>query len=188
MARALSRSTTLLAHLSHGRLENAHGLQPFTSEEPLRRSLLLNAHSHLTRRSSSLVSLRSLIPAGAPGGQHTAWAYCHVPNGSTRDATKMIERQITRFAPEFPDCILSRCVSSPASLERWNPNLVGGDILGGAMNVGQLLFRPTSSLYRTPRPGLYFCGASAPPGGGVHGMCGYHAANAALRDIHYRES
>jgi phytoene dehydrogenase-like protein len=120
----------------------------------------------------------------APGDQHTAWAYCHVPNGSTKDVTKLIERQITRFAPEFPDCILSRCVSSPASLERWNPNLVGGDILGGAMNIGQLLFRPTSSLYRTPRPGLYFCGASTPPGGGVHGMCGYHAAHAALRDIH----
>jgi phytoene dehydrogenase-like protein len=122
----------------------------------------------------------------APGGQHTAWAYCHVPNGSTKDVTKLIERQITRFAPEFPDCILSRCVSSPANLERWNPNLVGGDILGGAMNIGQLLFRPTSSLYRTPRPGLYFCGASTPPGGGVHGMCGYHSAHAALRDIHYR--
>jgi phytoene dehydrogenase-like protein len=122
----------------------------------------------------------------APSGCHTAWAYCHVPNGSTKDVTELIERQITRFAPEFPDCILSRCVSSPASLEAWNPNLVGGDILGGAMNIGQLLFRPTSSLYRTPRPGLYFCGASTPPGGGVHGMCGYHAANAALRDIHYR--
>jgi phytoene dehydrogenase-like protein len=125
-------------------------------------------------------------PSRAPNGQHTAWAYCHVPNGSVEDATESIERQITRFAPEFPDCILSRSVSSPARLEQWNPNLVGGDILGGAMNIGQLLFRPTASLYRTPKPDLFLCGASTPPGGGVHGMCGYHAANAALRDLRYR--
>jgi phytoene dehydrogenase-like protein len=125
-------------------------------------------------------------PDRAPSGLHTAWAYCHVPNGSTKDAMKMIERQITRFAPEFPDCILSRFVSSPATLEQWNPNLVGGDILGGAMNIRQLLFRPTPSLYRTPKHGLYFCGASTPPGGGVHGMSGYHAANAVLRDLRYR--
>jgi phytoene dehydrogenase-like protein len=134
-----------------------------------------------------LLGQPSLFDASrSPIGSHTAWAYCHVPNGSTKGVTELIERQITRFAPEFSDCILSRCVSSPASLEQWNPNLVGGDILGGAMNIGQLLFRPTSSLYRTPKPGLYFCGASTPPGGGVHGMCGFHAANAALRDLRYR--
>ncbi len=127
-------------------------------------------------------------PSRAPSGLHTAWAYCHVPNGSVKDATELIERQITRFAPEFPDCILSRFVSSPARLEQWNPNLVGGDILGGAMNIRQLLFRPTASLYRTPKHGLYFCGASTPPGGGVHGMSGYHAANVVLRDLRYRWS
>jgi len=121
----------------------------------------------------------------APSGRHTAWAYCHVPNGSTKDVTKLIERQISRFAPEFRDCILSKSVSSPASLEQWNPNLVGGDILGGAMNIGQLLFRPTALLYRTPKRGLYFCGASTPPGGGVHGMSGYHAARTALRDLRH---
>jgi phytoene dehydrogenase-like protein len=127
-------------------------------------------------------------PSRAPSGRHTAWAYCHVPNGSVKDATELIERQIGRFAPEFQECILSRFVSSPARLEQWNPNMVGGDILGGAMNIGQLLFRPTSSLYRTPKRGLYLCGASTPPGGGVHGMSGYHAAHAVLRDIRSRRS
>ena len=119
----------------------------------------------------------------APAGQHTAWAYCHVPNGSTEDYVESIERQIVRYAPGFRDCILSRSVSSPKALESWNPNLVGGDILGGAMNVRQLLFRPTPSLYRTSRSGLYLCGASTPPGGGVHGMCGFHAAKMALADL-----
>ena len=99
--------------------------------------------------------------AGLLTGRHTAWAYCHVPNGSTKDVTNLIERQITRFAPEFRDCILSKSVSSPASLERWNPNLVGGNISGGAMNIGQLLFRPTALLHRTPKRGLYLCGASS---------------------------
>jgi phytoene dehydrogenase-like protein len=119
----------------------------------------------------------------APSGHHTAWAYCHVPNGSTEDYTESIERQIERFAPGFHDCILSRSVSTPKDLESWNPNLVGGDILGGAMNLRQLFFRPTRSLYRTSRPGLYLCGASTPPGGGVHGMCGFHAAKMALMDL-----
>jgi phytoene dehydrogenase-like protein len=116
----------------------------------------------------------------APVGQHSAWAYCHVPNGSAKDCTESIERQIARFAPDFRDCILARCISSPVALERWNPNLIGGDFLGGAMDIRQLLFRPTRSLYRTPRSNLYLCGASTPPGGGVHGMSGYHAATTAL--------
>ncbi|MGD0445916.1 MAG: NAD(P)/FAD-dependent oxidoreductase [Edaphobacter sp.] len=120
-------------------------------------------------------------PTRAPAGQHTAWAYCHVPNGSSVDCLEAIERQIERFAPGFRDCILARSISPPAELERWNPNLVGGDISGGAMTPGQLLFRPTASLYRTPLPGLFLCGASTPPGGGVHGMAGFHAAQAALR-------
>jgi phytoene dehydrogenase-like protein len=119
-------------------------------------------------------------PSRAPVGQHTAWAYCHVPNGSAEDYTESIERQITRFAPGFRDCILARSISSPAALERWNPNLIGGDFVGGTMDLRQLLFRPTPSLYRTPRSNLYLCGASTPPGGGVHGMAGYHAAMTAL--------
>lgn len=116
----------------------------------------------------------------APAGKHTAWAYCHVPNGATRDYTEAIENQISRFAPDFRDCVLARSISTPLSLERWNPNLIGGDIIGGAMDLRQLLFRPARSLYRTPKEGLYLCGASTPPGGGVHGMCGFHAAHAAL--------
>jgi phytoene dehydrogenase-like protein len=119
-------------------------------------------------------------PSRAPAGQHTAWAYCHVPNGSTKDYTESIENQIARFAPDFRDCILARSISSPVALERWNPNLIGGDFLGGAMDIRQLLFRPTRSLYRTPQSNLYLCGASTPPGGGVHGMAGYHAATTAL--------
>lgn len=122
-------------------------------------------------------------PSRAPVGRHTAWAYCHVPNGSAEDYTESIERQITRFAPDFRDCILARSISSPAVLEKWNPNLIGGDFLGGTMDFRQLLFRPTPSLYRTPRPNLYLCGASTPPGGGVHGMAGYHAATMALANL-----
>ena len=117
----------------------------------------------------------------APAGRHTAWAYCHVPNGSCVDVLKGIERQIERFAPGFGECVLARAVSPPAILEAWNPNLVGGDLGAGAMTAGQLVFRPTRSLYETPVKGLYLCGASTPPGGGVHGMAGFHAGNAALR-------
>lgn len=120
-------------------------------------------------------------PTRAPIGQHTAWAYCHVPNGSVADHLEAIERQINRFAPGFHDCILARSISPPAALERWNPNLIGGDLSAGAMNLRQLLFRPTASLYRTPLAGLFLCGASTPPGGGVHGMAGFHAAQAALQ-------
>jgi phytoene dehydrogenase-like protein len=119
-------------------------------------------------------------PARAPAGRHTAWAYCHVTNGSTADRLAPIERQIERFAPGFRDCILARTISPPAALERWNPNLIGGDVSGGNMNLRQLLFRPTPSLYRTPVKGLFLCGASTPPGGGVHGMAGFHAAQRAL--------
>jgi phytoene dehydrogenase-like protein len=120
-------------------------------------------------------------PTRAPTGQHTAWAYCHVPNGSAVDRLEAIERQINRFAPGFHDCILARSISPPAVLERWNPNLVGGDLSGGAMNLRQLFLRPTASLYRTPVSGLFLCGASTPPGGGAHGMAGFQAAQEALR-------
>lgn len=121
-------------------------------------------------------------PARAPEGRHTAWGYCHVPNGFPGDMTAAIEAQVERFAPGFHDCILARHVMGTAQLEAWNPNLVGGDLSGGAMTFRQILFRPTSALYRTPKKGLYLCSASTPPGGGVHGMCGYHAAKAALND------
>jgi phytoene dehydrogenase-like protein len=119
-------------------------------------------------------------PTRAPTGKHTAWAYCHVPNGSSEDYVDLIEGQIERFAPSFRDCVLARSISSPETLERWNPNLIGGDLSGGQMSFRQLLFRPTPSLYRTPIHGLFLCGASTPPGGGVHGMCGFHAGHAAL--------
>jgi phytoene dehydrogenase-like protein len=118
----------------------------------------------------------------APNGKHTAWAYCHVPNGSIVDLTERIERQVERFAPGFRDLVLARNVMAPADFERRNPNLVGGDISGGANILAQLFARPTLRLYRTSSPKLYLCSASTPPGGGVHGMCGYHAALAALQD------
>ena len=119
----------------------------------------------------------------APSGRHTVWAYCHVPLGSTVDMTDRIERQIESFAPGFRERILARHVLSPADLERHNPNLVDGDINGGTADLGQLFLRPTARTYRTPVKGLYLCSASTPPGGGVHGMCGYFAARAALRDM-----
>jgi phytoene dehydrogenase-like protein len=128
-----------------------------------------------------LIAQPSLFdPSRAPAGKHTAWGYCHVPNGSSFDMTERIERQIERFAPGFRDLILARNVMTPASLEARNANLIGGDINGGTPDLRQLLLRPTSSHYETPLPGLYLCSASTPPGGGVHGMCGYHAAQAAL--------
>jgi phytoene dehydrogenase-like protein len=119
----------------------------------------------------------------APEGKHTAWAYCHVPNGSERDWLPMLERQIERFAPGFAECVLARSVMGPAALERWNPNLVGGHLAAGDMSVRQLLFRPTRSAWRTPVKGLYLCGASTPPGGGVHGMAGYWAGKTAVGDL-----
>lgn len=130
-----------------------------------------------------LVAQPSLFdPTRAPAGKHTAWAYCHVPNGSTFDMTERIESQIERFAPGFRKLVLARKVMPPAELERHNANLVGGDIGGGAQDIRQLFWRPTARLYSTPAKGLYICSSSTPPGGGVHGMCGYFAARAALQD------
>ncbi|MEA2417994.1 MAG: hypothetical protein QOE60_200, partial [Thermoleophilaceae bacterium] len=117
-------------------------------------------------------------PSRAPAGKHTAWAYCHVPNGSTRDMTAAIESQVERFAPGFRDLILARSAMNSADLERGNPNYVGGDINGGLHDL-RALARPVR--YATPLPGVYLCSSSTPPGGGVHGMCGYWAAQAALR-------
>ena len=120
-------------------------------------------------------------PSRAPAGQHTAWGYCHVPNGSTVDRTEAIEDQITRFAPGFRDVILARRTHSTAQLEAWNPNLVGGDLSGGAMTARQMLLRPTVREYATSDPAIYLCSSSTPPGGGIHGMCGYNAAKLALK-------
>jgi len=120
----------------------------------------------------------------APAGLHTAWAYCHVPFGSTEDMTDRIEAQVERFAPGFRALIRARSAMGPADLERHNRNLVGGDINGGTMDLRQLFFRPVRKLvpYRTPLRGVYLCSSSTPPGGGVHGMCGYSAALTALAD------
>jgi phytoene dehydrogenase-like protein len=122
-------------------------------------------------------------PSRAPAGQHTAWGYCHVPNGSTADMTEVIERQIERFAPGFGERVLARNAMGPADLERRNANLVGGDIAGGSNELRQLVARPVMRPipYATPLDGVYLCSASTPPGGGVHGMCGSLAARAALR-------
>ena len=131
-----------------------------------------------------LLAQQSLFdPTRAPDGKHAVWAYCHVPNGSEVDMTQRIEAQIERFAPGFRDLILAKSVARTTDLERWNPNLVGGDITGGYMDLRQLFTRPMPRLnpYSTPARGLYICSSSTPPGGGAHGMCGYLAARAALR-------
>lgn len=121
-------------------------------------------------------------PTRAPAGKQVAWAYCHVPNGSTFDMSERIESQIERFAPGFRRLILKRSVITAANLELHNPNLIGGDFIGGSPEFDQLFLRPTWRRYRTPVRNLYLCSASTPPGGGAHGMCGYWAAQAALHD------
>lgn len=132
-----------------------------------------------------LLAQQSLFDATrAPEGKHSVWAYCHVPNGSTVDMTGAIEQQIERFAPGFRDRILARHTLNTAQMEAYNPNYVGGDINGGIIDIGQLYTRPAVALspYRMGAAGLYICSSATPPGGGVHGMCGYHAARVALRD------
>jgi phytoene dehydrogenase-like protein len=125
-------------------------------------------------------------PTRAPAGKHIAWAYCHVPNGSNESNATLdrLETQIERFATGFRSTILARHISSPATLESMDANLIGGDIVGGAINLRQLLFRPTHRQYRTSAPDIYLCSSSTPPGGGVHGMCGANAARLALRRLH----
>ncbi len=121
----------------------------------------------------------------APAGKHTGWAYCHVPNGSAKDMTEAIENQVERFAPGFRERIIARHTMNTAQMEAYNPNYIGGDINGGSLDIGQLFTRPAlrRSAYRTSARGIYLCSASTPPGGGVHGMCGYHAARRALKDL-----
>ena len=136
----------------------------------------------VTDRPFVLAAQPSLFdPSRAPEGKHTFWAYCHVPNGSQIDMTDAIENQVERFAPGFRSRILARTATSPAQFESNNANLVGGDINGGAATLTQLFTRPTIRTYSTPLDGVYICSSSTPPGGGVHGMCGYHAAHTALR-------
>ncbi|HTC24180.1 MAG TPA: NAD(P)/FAD-dependent oxidoreductase [Gemmatimonadales bacterium] len=133
-----------------------------------------------------LVAQQSLFdPTRAPAGRHTAWAYCHVPNGSTVDMTERILGQIERFAPKFRDRILAITRHSPADFERYDANYVGGDIAGGRADLGQLFTRPAWRLdpYGTPDPGIFLCSASTPPGGGVHGLCGWYAAQSAVRGV-----
>jgi phytoene dehydrogenase-like protein len=138
----------------------------------------------LPARPFMIVAQQSLFdPTRAPAGKHTAWAYCHVPAGSTADATEAMERELERHAPGFRDLVLARAVLRPADLEAYNANYVGGAIGGGVQDLAQLAARPTLSWnpYATPIAGLYLCSSSTPPGGGVHGMCGWQAAQAVLR-------
>jgi phytoene dehydrogenase-like protein len=119
----------------------------------------------------------------APAGKHTGWAYCHVPNGSTSDYTGRIEAQVERVAPGFGATILARHTRSAPAMEAWNANLVGGDISGGAMTLQQIIRRPTLPPYVTPIDGVYLCSSATPPGGGVHGMCGWFSAAVAAKHM-----
>jgi phytoene dehydrogenase-like protein len=142
------------------------------------------ANGSTAKRPFLIVVQPSLFdPTRAPLGNHTAWAYCHVPNGSTEDMLPRIEAQMERFAPGFRECVLARRVFPPADLEYMDRNLEGGDIGGGAVDGLQLFLRPGWRFYATSDPSLYLCSASTPPGGGVHGMCGYNAARMALRSL-----
>ncbi|HEX3118718.1 MAG TPA: NAD(P)/FAD-dependent oxidoreductase [Candidatus Acidoferrum sp.] len=151
-----------------------------TAEEITASESAVRRGDHAERPFVLLAQPSLFDPSRAPAGKHTAWAYCHVPHGSTVDMVARIENQIERFAPGFRDCVLARHVLSPAALESMDANLIGGDINGGAMDAGQFLFRPTARHYATTSRKLYLCSSSTPPGGGVHGMCGYHAAKLAL--------
>ena len=152
--------------------------------EEIARSEFAATHGAIAEKPFVLVAQPSLFDATrAPEGKHVAWMYCHVPNATTVDMTSRIEAQLERFAPGFKDCVLERRVSSPAVLESMDANLVGGDIVGGEFSLRQFLFRPALGNYYTGTPNLYLCSASTPPGGGVHGMCGYHAAQLALRQM-----
>jgi len=121
-------------------------------------------------------------PSRAPADRHVAWGYCHVPAASRVDMLDRIEQQVERFAPGFRECVLARAVTTPQGIEAQNDNLAGGDIAAGALTLRQYFARPTWRTYATPLRGLYLCSASTPPGVGVHGMCGYHAARRALRE------
>jgi phytoene dehydrogenase-like protein len=130
-----------------------------------------------------LVAQQSLFdPSRAPEGKHTGWAYCHTPSGSTKDMTLAIEGQIERWAPGFKDTVIARHTMNSLDFETYNANYIGGDVNGGMPTIDQLFTRPTAKTYRTPNKRIYMCSASTPPGGGIHGMCGFHAAKAVLDD------
>ncbi len=139
---------------------------------------------HPARPFVLLVQPALFDPTRAPQGKQTLWAYCHVPNGSTQDMTDAVEAQIERFAPGFRKRILARHTFTAAQMQQYNPNYIGGDINGGAQTLDQFFTRPVKRLnpYAIPADGFYICSSATPPGGGVHGMCGYYAAQAALRD------
>jgi len=170
-AEACSRAGTV--HLGH------------TAEEIMASEELTSQGKHPEDPFVLLAQQSLFDPSRAPSGKHTAWAYCHVPNGSLLDMTTRIEKQVERFAPGFRDIILARHAMNSAQMEEYNVNYVGGDINGGLMNVGQLFTRPALRLspYKTSAKGIYICSSSTPPGGGVHGMCGYHAAKKVLKDL-----
>lgn len=151
---------------------------------------LQTSKGKLVERPFVLLAQPSLVdPSRAPEGKHTAWAYCHVPNGSQADMTSAIEKQVERFAPGFCDTILAKHTMNTVQVQSYNANYVGGDINGGVSDITQLFTRPALrfSPYRTAAKGIYICSASTPPGGGVHGMCGYYAAKRALKDIFHLE-
>ena len=156
-----------------------------TYEEIAEGEQLTWAGQHAARPYVLLAQQSRFDPTRAPAGKHTAWGYCHVPHGSTTDMTDVIEKQVERFAPGFRDTVLARRTWNTAQMQDHNPNYIGGDINGGVTDIGQIFTRPALRLspYRTSQKGLYICSSSTPPGGGVHGMCGYHAASRALKDI-----
>jgi phytoene dehydrogenase-like protein len=146
---------------------------------------MISKNHHADKPFVLLVQPGAVDTSRAPKGKHTAWAYCHVPNGSQTDMTEAIEKQVERFAPGFRDCILARHVMNTHDMEAYNLNYIGGDINGGAAIVSQLFTRPVLRLspYRTSAKGVYVCSSSTPPGGGVHGICGYYSSRRALKDL-----
>jgi phytoene dehydrogenase-like protein len=163
-----------------GTLHLGNTLEEITANE------LATARGQLPDRPFVLLAQQSIFDnTRAPEGKHTAWAYCHVPHGATTDMTVAIESQVERFAPGFRDLIIGRNTMNTREMEAYNPNYIGGDINGGIQDITQLFTRPALrfSPYRTSAHGIYICSSSTPPGGGVHGMCGYHAAKKALKDV-----
>lgn len=169
--RALECGLAATVHLGGSLEEIAHSEREMSEGRVAERPFVLLAQPSL------------FDPTRAPSGKHIAWVYCHVPNASTIDMTQRIEDQIERFAPGFRECVLARHISTPADLEAADANLIGGDISGGAMTARQMLFRPSRHQYATSDPNIYLCSSSTPPGAGVHGMCGYHAASMALKKL-----
>ncbi len=156
------------------------------SFEEIAASELLTSTGGIPEKPFLLLAQQSLFDATrAPAGKQAVWAYCHVPNGSTVDMTCAIEKQVERFAPGFRERILAKHTMNTREMEAYNPNYIGGDINGGVLDIGQLFTRPVFSLspYKTSTRGMYLCSSSTPPGGGVHGMCGYYAAKNALQDV-----